>query len=796
MSKGKPKSYKRFAKKLPEEIKRRKRAQKYKSRVAERQQKKEKRKIEEEKVKAQTAAADREFEEKANKDETEALKMVSGRSTFEGLVSDVPLDTPIENVSEEHPDEEITFSADEIAEISSFLKDLSADPEEPVECDDPTQEEMTKSSENTFQKRKINEYFALKSQAASSNVTKCLSNASTIYIDASSLSLIGEHASTSMAALRLFVALFRYACDYDTESTSLSLCGHSFDFPGADAIEFTLAYGLGRLGSLFEGHLGIPAKLEGEERHNRVVQLLRSRSKVWNAGIALLSRVFLRASVRMLAKAGSVALRTRLVNELFAYVPFFAQFPLIANLYADVLAQYIAEATEVDEAEGANGEELADKASNTILAIAQDCIVASTFAGDAIRIVYRHCIKASNEAHTSSLRQRDVNATAIARDCITKLFGLNYTVAYKVSFPYIRMLTLYIRGAVLRNDESDSGNLIRSWPVIDAACLWGTVLAVHAPISDHLKNFIFPVVQILFNIIDFCPEAAHMSIRLLCVDVINELSFKTQTFSNTLPALLQCLEHKELKTDLPSDEREFEDAEFNPTLRISKTKLGSRKVQKELFDHIYAGMLEFLAHYSRSIAFPEIAVPALVALRKFKLECMNLFFCKRVGYLIGKIKANHDWVVSRRNKVEFTPKDIDAAKDFLKDDKGKSPLSLEWKKFSRKFESMFGSLGGVDEDDEDDDKKMNGGKMIEQNIESDEEDDDEDEEEDEDEIEEGFEDEFDEENEDEEDDEMIMNDEFDEADLEGLEEEEDEDEEEEEEEVVVKPPKKKKSKRN
>ena len=778
MSRGKPKSFKKFAKKLPEEIKRRRRAQKYKNRVAERQHKKERRIAEEEKERAQTEAADREFDEKANKDEAEAIRMVSGKMTFEDLVAKIPLDTPIEGKEANTP-EEIPFTTEEVKEAASLLllrttpKKSSSSTTTTTEEEEETvsAEDMLKVAESASQARKVCEYAELlkltkatiKTLSSSPSATNVATVATVVVVSKDTVEAIGERAATSLGALKLLVELFRLACRYDeaVSPRDTTIAGIDCSFSSGAAVEATLSYGLTHAGDFFEGHLGIPADLSGEERQKRVVQLLRSRSKVWNSGIALLSRTFLRAAVGVLgrkAEAGGPALRTRLVSALYRYVPFFAQFPLVANLYTDVLAQFITECAEGD---------LARKAFSTILAVAQACVAASTFTADALRLLYRRYVTAS-----AAPDLRDPRALCYARRCAADLCGLNYTAAYKAFFPYVRMLGLYVRGAVLAAEDRDCGALVRSWPVVDAARMWAAVLAVHAPVSDHLKNFILPVVQTLFNIIDFCPDAAQVALRIACVDAINDLSFKTQTFSNTLPALLQCLAHKELKRDLPRDtassgidvNSERYAADGGAVLHISKQRFLSRALQKDIFERIYSGMVEFLAHYSYSIAFPEIAVPALVALRKYKLECMNLFFCKRVAFLIAKIKANYDWVIARRNRVDFTPKDIDAAKDFLKGEKAKSPLGAEWSKIAKKQASVLGEVSDSDDDDPAEEEEMieESGSEVE-----------------------GFDDEFDEENEDAEDDMMIMNDEFDE-DVDDDSSEEDE----------RRPPKRKRTKRN
>lgn len=48
-------------------------------------------------------------------------------------------------------------------------------------------------------------------------------------------------------------------------------------------------------------------------------------------------------------------------------------------------------------------------------------------------------------------------------------------------------------------------------------------------------------------------------------------------------------------------------------------------------------IIECLATYSHSIAFPELVVPAVVALKKFTKSCREVSMCKEVALLLEKV---------------------------------------------------------------------------------------------------------------------------------------------------------------
>ena len=128
---------------------------------------------------------------------------------------------------------------------------------------------------------------------------------------------------------------------------------------------------------------------------------------------------------------------------------------------------------------------------------------------------------------------------------------------------------------------------------------------------------------------------------------------------------------------------------------------------------------EFYALYCKSIAFPELVIPAIVTAKRWIKKSRSIKPNSQLASLVTKLEANAAWVQEKRNKVEFAPDKLDEVDAFLKEvDWEKTPLGVfvVWSRKIReeKRKMLEESLrqkeerngGGEEEDDSDDDGHM------------------------------------------------------------------------------------------
>ncbi|KAK5242711.1 Nucleolar Complex 2 protein [Cryomyces antarcticus] len=120
----------------------------------------------------------------------------------------------------------------------------------------------------------------------------------------------------------------------------------------------------------------------------------------------------------------------------------------------------------------------------------------------------------------------------------------------------------------------------------------------------------------------------------------------------------------------------------NSTLKaldFATSYLRTRVYQTGVGEQIQELLSEFFTLWTKSIAFPELALPVTVMLKRWLKDVSNKATGNKNGkvnfmivLLLQKLEANSRWIEERRAKVEYAPDDRAGVERFLKD--------IEWAK--------------------------------------------------------------------------------------------------------------------
>ncbi|RMX38064.1 hypothetical protein pdam_00003098 [Pocillopora damicornis] len=159
---------------------------------------------------------------------------------------------------------------------------------------------------------------------------------------------------------------------------------------------------------------------------------------------------------------------------------------------------------------------------------------------------------------------------AFMQNSLVEIFSLDEHLSYQYGFVYIRQLAIHLRNAILQK-KKDSYQSVYNWQYIHCLHLWCRVIS-EVKGSGVLQPLIYPLVQTIIGAIKLIPAARFYPLRFHCVRSLNLLSQATDTYIPVAPFLL-------------------EDA---------------------VMDHIFELLLEFFSIHAHSIAFPEVALPAVL----------------------------------------------------------------------------------------------------------------------------------------------------------------------------------------
>lgn len=272
------------------------------------------------------------------------------------------------------------------------------------------------------------------------------------------------------------------------------------------------------------------------------------------------------------------------------------------------------------------------------------------------------------------------------------------SVSYSTAFVFIRSLALHIRKCI-RNNANEAYKTVYNWQFVHSLDFWSRVLSTHcASIAEAiagrespLRPLIFPLVQVTMGTLRLIPTAAYFPLRFHCMRSLMRLSAATNTFIPLVAPLYEVLSSAEMrKAPKPATSKPLD---FDVTIRASKGYLRTRVYQDGVGEQVLELLSEFFVLWAKHISFPELALPAIVMLKRWTKEASpynakkgqangksrgpqpgnrNNRLNSGVTLLVQKLEANTRFIEEKRAKVDFAPRERAGIESFLKE--------LEWNK--------------------------------------------------------------------------------------------------------------------
>lgn len=267
------------------------------------------------------------------------------------------------------------------------------------------------------------------------------------------------------------------------------------------------------------------------------------------------------------------------------------------------------------------------------------------------------------------------------KNSAAELYGIDETVSYQIGFEYIRQAAIHLRNSINATSNAKEGyKTVYNWQYCHSLDFWSRVLAQHCNPEKELQNhknkesplrqLVYPLVQVTLGTIRLIPTAQFFPLRFYLIRSLIRLSQSTGVFIPIFPLISEILGSTAItkspkKSNLPV-------FDFEHNIKANQQYLGTKVFQDGLIEQFIELSYEFFVLYSKNIAFPELATPAIIALRRFMKKSKNVRFNKQLQQLVEKLNDNAKFVLGKRSNVEYGPTNKHEVTMFLDD--------LSWEK--------------------------------------------------------------------------------------------------------------------
>ncbi|KAF5680918.1 excision repair protein [Fusarium heterosporum] len=275
----------------------------------------------------------------------------------------------------------------------------------------------------------------------------------------------------------------------------------------------------------------------------------------------------------------------------------------------------------------------------------------------------------------------------LMKNSAAELWGIDQAVGYTTAFSFIRQLAIHLRNSIVHN-KNDAFRIVYNWQYTHSLDFWSCVLAEHcSPMKEaeagkesQLKLLIYPLVQVTLGAMRLIPTAIYFPFRFHLVRSLLRISRATGTFIPLASPLLEVLTSAEMKkAPKPASLKPFE---FATAYKVPKSYLRTRVFQDGVGEQLAELLGEYFLLWATSVAFPELALPVIIQLKRWLKQARNKSTGNKNAKLVGqlvllvqKMEANAKFIEEKRSKVEFAPKDRTQVDAFLRDfDIAKTPL--------------------------------------------------------------------------------------------------------------------------
>ncbi|KAJ3995984.1 Noc2-domain-containing protein [Lentinula boryana] len=276
----------------------------------------------------------------------------------------------------------------------------------------------------------------------------------------------------------------------------------------------------------------------------------------------------------------------------------------------------------------------------------------------------------------------------LMKNSASEIFCLDQAISYQRAFGYIRQLAIHLRNS-MKVKSKEAYKQVYNWQFIHSLDFWSIVLArasdreveVETGAPSELKPLIYPLVQVSLGAIKLISNGRSYPFHLHVIRSLLHLTRHTQVYIPIAPYILPILTSTLSSSSRPKSST-LKTLDFDVQIRTPQQYLKTYVYVGGLVEEVTYLLAEWLSTKAvhGSIAFPEIVVPILVALRKTMKTVKSHSSSKEaasIKTLVERIEDSVRWTEQKRKEVKLSPNMLSAVESWeteLKTKVDESPL--------------------------------------------------------------------------------------------------------------------------
>ncbi|CAO3583304.1 unnamed protein product [Absidia cylindrospora] len=369
-------------------------------------------------------------------------------------------------------------------------------------------------------------------------------------------------------------------------------------------------------------------------------------------------RLFLNNVVRFLRDLDQDELLVDLLTDLEPCAMYFGCFPNLAKEYMRVLLDRWS-----DFSLAAETRLVCYKAIRALAVNAVNVETKQNQLGDALKAVYLVFAKRATKVneHTLESIQQMMEEAA-------DLYTIDPKLSHEHGHVYVRQLADHLKQAKKANTV-ESFKSIYTWQYISCLDFWSNVIAVtcnpELGTTSPMLALLQPIVDLSLHTIKLNPTSQFLPLRIHVIRSLIALIDSTGFYVPLAPFIFEIFGHDIFSARVENDE-DLEPFAWEYYLKSPKSYLNSKVYQNAVFRVVYDNIIDYYACFGLSIAYPELAIPAIAKLKDQREKMNGSRFVKSLKQLIEKMETHKNYIEQKRAPIEYTPSKLEEVTSFLR----------------------------------------------------------------------------------------------------------------------------------